>query len=68
MIAALLALSLTCPLAVDVEEASKTRAIYLAGELEQTTSEAEQATLIVEIGALEELRDFMNVWQGVNCD
>lgn len=68
MIAALLALTLTCPLAADIEEASKTRAIYLAGESIQTTSEVEQTILNVEIGALEELRDFMNVWQGVNCE
>lgn len=64
---ALLALTLTCPLAADVEESSKTRMIYLEGVLEQTTNEVEEVTLTVEIGALRELRDLMNVWKAVNC-
>ncbi len=60
--------ALTCPLAQDVQEASLTRIIYLGGVAEETTSTVEKITLYVEIDALEQLRQMMVVWRGVNCN
>lgn len=67
VLASLVTIALNCSLAGDIVEQSKTRMIYLQGEAEQTTSQAEKATLDVEVVALQRLRDLTLVWKAVNC-
>ncbi len=67
VLASLITIALNCSLAGEIVETSKTRMIYLRGESEQTTSQAEKATLDVEVVALERLRDLTLVWKLVNC-
>ncbi len=67
ILASLVTIALNCSLAMEIVDNSKTRIIYLQGESAQTTSQAEKATLDVEVVCLRRLRDLTLVWHAVNC-
>ena len=59
--------TLTCPLALGIQEAAKTRMVYLDGVFDETDNIVEKATLAVEINGLDGLEAQMIVWRLVNC-
>ncbi len=58
---------MTCQLSEDISEAAETRAIYLVGVYERTTSVVEKTTLAVEINGLWNLKVSALDWQLDNC-
>ena len=59
--------AMDCQLALDIEEAAKTRAIYLEGVRDMVSSEIEKTTLTAEINALIDLRQTATSWILLNC-
>ena len=60
-------IEMTCQLSEDIAEAAETRAIYLVGVYDKTTSVVEKTTLAVEINGLWNLKISSLDWQGENC-
>jgi hypothetical protein len=59
--------AMDCQLAKDIEEAARTRGIYLEGVRDMVSSEIEKTTLTAEINALIDLRQTATSWILLNC-